>query len=151
MGIARAAARLFLPEAIAIGLSANATLNALKLKGLGYRRIEFLKDFREFKGLKASVDKFKNIRKDMYPDKGSFQKGYVPQGRKYSFMVKLSGFDAEGGVVKDTYVTIIGDANMRIADIEETARQEFGQLVSGGYLNATEAIVTSGVINEDQL
>ena len=151
MGLLRSQARILLPSFVAEGLTTTAALKQLKVMGLGYRRKEFLSDYRFFRGVEKSKDVFKYIRKNLYPSKDSYVSGKVYGGRQYQYTVKLEGFDNEGNWQSDNYVTLTSDGNRRIQDIEEDAKLLYGDIAGGGYINATNAIVEYGVINEDYI
>lgn len=151
MSLLRSQARVLLPSLIEQGMNTSKALNYLKGVGLGYRRKEFLSDFRFFKGVEKSKEVFKYIRKDLYPSQDSYVSGKVYGGRKYSYNVKLEGYDEEGNWQGDSYVTLTSDANRRIQDIEDDAKLLYGDIAGGGYINATTATVQYGVFNEDYI
>ena len=93
----RAFAQAFVKKAAIEGLSANATLDILRKVGLGYRRTDFLADFRLYKKIPKLSDTLKHIRKSYRPSKNMFLQPKKWMSRKYAFVTKFRVFKPETG------------------------------------------------------
>ena len=85
----RGIARTFFPSMIEQGLSSNQALGFLKDQGIGYRRQNFLDDWREFQGLELKKDTFKYIRKELKPTERSVTTTSENLSKEYSYTAKV--------------------------------------------------------------
>jgi len=70
-GTVRAQAQPYVAGLAASGISANQALAQLRELGLGYRRQDFLGDYRLYRGAEKAKDVGKYTRKDRYPGAAS--------------------------------------------------------------------------------
>ena len=92
-GSRRAQAQPFLTKLAAEGIAANEALRQLKEAGMGYRRTDFLADYRKVTGAEKAKDYAKHIRKDYYPTSAVITPTELNLKRKYHNYVNYSVFD----------------------------------------------------------
>lgn len=85
------------------GLSANKALEVLKSEGLGYRRQDFLNDFRVGLGRYEQAIKVRFVNRDAVPSEGILESQYHGTPDRYSFVFKASGYDPVSGEERDLY------------------------------------------------
>lgn len=99
----RGLARNLFPGFYERGISANQALRELQAAGLGYRRQDFLRDFRQGSGRYAQETRVKFVGPTNIPGEGILQPQYHGVPDRYSFVYKASGRDLETGEVRDQY------------------------------------------------
>jgi len=108
----------FIRSAIERGLGANETLELLQKQGLGYRRTDFLSDFRILKGAaeKGGLMKYVPYDKVMSPD--LYPQGSIYEPYNMLTTVRVEGYDAKTGKFKEFYVTLGHDQPVTRREIE---------------------------------
>jgi len=119
----RGLARTYIPSLFEQGLSANKALDFLKEQGLGYRRQDFLADWRETSGLKAKEDTFKYIRKDFKPTAATITITEESLSREYSYIFRITGRDSLTGETKELEWRYATDNLISIAEAESIAEE----------------------------
>lgn len=125
-GTARAMAQPFVEAMARIGLSANEALGRLREMGLGYRRKDFLDDYRTYLGKEKAKDVAKYIRKDRYPTEAVMVPDVRNLKNKYQSMIYYEYLDMETNTVKGKSFYIGHDEPLTVGTIEEIA----GKLIS---------------------
>lgn len=103
----RGLARNYLGGFLTQGYSANQTLRTLQDLGVGYRRTDFLADWREVAGKEAQKDVYKYLRKDLKPSVTSLVSTSESLSGEYAYFFKVKGIDRMTGesVEKDWRVS----------------------------------------------
>jgi len=125
-GTVRAMAQPFLEAFAAQGLSANEALRRLREMGLGYRRQDFLNDYRTYTGREKAKDVAKYIRKDRYPTEAVMFPDVRNLKNKYQSLIHYAYQDLRTGEVKTKSFYIGHDRPLTVGTIEEIA----GRLIS---------------------
>ena len=99
----RNAAQNLFPGFYERGLSANQALNALKEQGLGYRRQDFLNDFRVGESRYQNATRIKFVSGGNVPSESVLEPGYFGTPDKYSLVYKASGKDLATGEPKEQF------------------------------------------------
>ncbi len=120
-GSTRAQAQPFLVRMAAEGLAANEALRRLREAGLGYRRTDFLADYRKVIGAEKQKDVAKYIRKDYYPTSAVITPTELNLARKYHNYIRYDYKDLETLEVKSKTFIIADDKPLTIRQIEQTA------------------------------
>lgn len=136
----------FIRSAVARGLSANATLESLRAGSLGYRRTDFLSDFRELSTRAAVDERLRFVRRDRAPDPAELPEASTTILRRYSYEVRLRGFDPFSGEQQTRYVTVSSSDPLTREVIEDDALGflEVSEGDSGLPLGSPEALLISG-------
>jgi len=155
----RALARPFIMNAIGQGLSANKTLGVLRgitgpgfEKGLGYRRQDFLADFRILKGDAEFRQWFINAGKpETIPDRLIRERtSKIP--KKWIYKFKIHGYDREAQKEVDKFITIGSDTYLTtseargygLAKHEEFMRENKGYDFDFMYINVDDVYKHEG-------
>lgn len=93
----RGMGRTYLAGMVNKGLSANKALSNLKAAGLGYRRQDFLRDFKEWRRLGELKETFKYIPKSYKPTRGTITKTEESLQKEYSYIFDVKGKDSLTG------------------------------------------------------
>ena len=120
----RAFAQSFVKKAALEGLSANTSLGILRKVGLGYRRTDFLADFRLYKKIPKLSDALKHIRKSYRPSKGMFLQPKKWMSRKYAFTTKFKVFKPETGETFNISSRVSSDRILTRGGAERKAIQQ---------------------------
>lgn len=138
----RALARPFIFDAIDKGLSANKTLSMLRgitgpgyESGLGYRRQDFLADFRilkgsaEFRQWYINAGKPENIPSRLIKERPS----KIPKRWIYKF--RIHGYDREAEKEVDRYITVGSDTELTASEAMAYGQQKHEEFLRGarGY------------------
>jgi hypothetical protein len=121
-GTNRAKAQPFLEGMAARGISANEALRTLREMGLGYRRTDFLADYRTYTGREKAKNVAKYIRKDRYPTQATMVADVRNLKDKYQSHVVYSYIDRRTGEEKTDYLFIGSEKPMMVGEIESVAR-----------------------------
>jgi hypothetical protein len=143
----RAAARNLFPGFYERGISANQALRELQGQGLGYRRTDFLADFRQGLGTYTQATKVRFVSADKVPSEGILESLYHGVPDKYSLVFKATGTDSVTGEERDQYFFYHRNSLDTRANMESDARSWLeSQADKYGYL--TESVsLTEGYIN----
>ena len=85
------------------GLSANQALNILRDQGLGYRRQDFLNDFRVGENRYQGATRIRFVAGGNVPSESILEPDYFGTPDKYSFVFKAEGKDIATGEGKEQY------------------------------------------------
>jgi hypothetical protein len=86
---ARALAQSTVQRAAREGLGADRTLAALRSAGAGYRRQDFLADYRAAAGRERLVDPLRSLRRDRMPTEALMTAARRHQSQRYMYTVEL--------------------------------------------------------------
>ncbi len=145
----RGLARLYLEGFIKQGLGANATLRALREMGLGYRRSEFLRDYRLAKGIFEKKPAWKHIPKEKHPSENLFEYRPFRHGKKYTYIVQIEGQNIATGRYETGHATIISNRILTPSELEAMAPIAVGKSGSDRYENISEVLPIAGYINSN--
>jgi len=108
----------YIKSAAIKGLGANKTIEALKGIGLGIRRTEGLKQYREYAQIPAKADLLKYVRKSYRPSERLYtrQEGWMT--RDYRYTIAYQSVNLETGIVSTQHTRLISDNPMTIGEIE---------------------------------
>lgn len=120
-GTVRATAQPFLEAFAAQGLSANEALRRLREMGLGYRRQDFLNDYRTYTGKEKAKDVAKYIRKDRYPTEAVMTPDVRNLKNKYQSLIVYEYQDLRTGEIKTKNFYIGHDSTLMVGTIEQIA------------------------------
>jgi len=117
-------ARTFIPGMIQAGYSTRTALNLLKSEGLGYRRKEFLADWREFSGREAKKDVTKYIPKHLKPTSATMSVTTDNLSGQYSYVYEARGRDVVTGAPEKQYWRHTSDDLMTMEDVESIIEED---------------------------
>lgn len=115
--------KLKMPGAIAKGLSPTAFLWEMKSIGLGYRKTEFLADWREAAGKKLKVDRYKYVRRDRRPPVSAMIDVEWVMEQEYMYKLRIFTREAEGAPLVESFVNIRRDYPLTPAEQEAAVFQ----------------------------
>lgn len=135
-------ARRFIPAMIKQGLSQAAGLRMLQGQGLGYRKTDFLKDWRQFAGTEMKRDPLRAIPKKYRPTEATIQRAEYEQSKKFHYVYDVEGYDT---VLQKDVTDTITVASDDIISMEE-AQAEAERLADKYKIDIDVAkIIISGV------
>jgi len=105
----RGLARRFIPEMLQKGMSAGGGLRFLQGKGLGYRKTDFLRDFREMSGREMKRDPLKAIPKKFKPTWDTIEMAEYRQTAKLHYSYKITGYDKFKQANVEDWLTVASD------------------------------------------
>jgi len=119
----RGLARQFIPEMLRIGMSTSAGLNLLRSEGVGYRRQEFLADWRDFAGVAMKRDPLRAIPKKYRPTEATIQRTDFQQTKKFYYNYKIEGYDIITQEQTETFITVASDDILTMQEAEDEAER----------------------------
>jgi len=119
----RGVARRFIPEMLQNGWTTGRALNYLKAQGLGYRRTDFLLDWRQFSGQSRKRDPLKAIPKKYKPTWSTIEMSEYKQTAKLHYMYKIKGFDTFTGKDTEEWITVASDDVLTMQEAEDEAKR----------------------------
>jgi len=119
----RGLARRFIPEMIKLGMTTGGGLGLLRLEGMGYRRTDFLADWREFSGLARKRDPLRAIPKKYRPTEATIERTDYEQVKKFHYSYKVEGYDLVTQESVEDFVTVATDDIMTMQEAEEEAER----------------------------
>lgn len=141
LSYARAIGRSVIKSLFDAGYSANAGLNLLIREGAGYRRQDFLADWRELVSTAQKETFFSSMPDYVRPTRAMMTPKAFPVGEKYRYTFKVNLYDP---VTKETFenkpYSIGVDRILSVGEAEETLAvrletdTEKGLEYIGGYL-----------------
>ena len=144
-GSKRAMAQPFLDALAAEGLSANQALGRLREMGLGYRRTDFLEDWRTVTGKQKAKAAGKYVGLDRYPGTACEIVTNKYQRRKYNYVVNYKVTNLETGETELNHIIVASDERLTRRTIEQTAfdiitehLDEYGYSLDGLQYSHTE-------------
>jgi len=115
----RGLARNYLTPLINQGFNASQAHNMLQSLDLGYRRQDFLRDWKEFSRLSELKETFKYIPKDKKPTMGTITSTEESLTKEYSYIFDVKGKDSVTGREKFIHWRLATDDLMTLAEAEE--------------------------------
>lgn len=129
------------------GISANEALRELRDAGLGYRRQDFLNDFRLGESAWSQETKVRYVGLDKIPSEGILEPLYHGVPDRYSMVFKVSGVNTETGESDTRYFFYHRNSLESRRNMEQEAEEWFSSK-SEEYPFMVEAIqLTEGYIN----
>jgi len=119
----RGVARRFIPEMLQKGWTTGAALSYLKKEGLGYRRQDFLMDWRQFSGQERKRDPLKAIPKKYKPTWSTIQMSETRQAAKLHYSYRITGFDTFTQKETTEWITVASDQVLTMQQAEEEAKR----------------------------
>jgi len=119
----RGLSRRFIPEMLKAGMSATAGLKLLRSEGMGYRKTDFLADFRDFSGLAMKRDPLRAIPKKYRPTEATIQRTDIKQTKKFYYNYKVEGIDLYTGKPADDWITVASDNILTMEEAEAEAER----------------------------
>ena len=116
-------ARRFIPEMLRMGLSATSGLKMLQGQGLGYRKTNFLADWREFTGTERKRDPLRAIPKKYRPTEATIQRVEFEQAKKFNYEYQVGGYDFVQQKQVTEYITVASDDIMSMIEAEQEAQR----------------------------
>jgi len=119
----RGLARRFIPEMLQLGMSTSAGLNLLRSEGMGYRRTDFLSDWREAAGTERKRDPLRAIPKKYRPTEATIQRTDYKQIHKFNYNYKIKGYDPVLEKDVEEFMTVASDDILTMEEAEEAAQE----------------------------
>lgn len=119
----RGIARRFIPDMLRMGMTATAGLSMLRDQGIGYRRTDFLADFRDLAGVAMKRDPLRAIPKKYRPTEATIQRVNVKQLKKFHYSYKVEGFNMITQEDTETWITVASDTILTMQEAEEEAER----------------------------
>ena len=119
----RGMGRTYLAGLVDRGLSANASLKLLRMAGLGYRRQDFLRDYKEWRRLGELKETFKYIPKSKKPTVGTITRTEESLTKEYSYIFDVKGKDSLTGRDKIIHWRHSTDDLITLAEAEDIIDQ----------------------------
>jgi len=85
------------------GISAGAALNELQGQGLGYRRQDFLADFRQGQGVYDNSIRVRFVGENRTPSENILEGKYFGVPDRYSFVYKATGLNQSTSEIEEKY------------------------------------------------
>jgi len=119
----RGVARRFIPEMLQKGWTTGAALGYLKAQGLGYRRQDFLSDWRQFSGAERKRDPLKAIPKKYKPTWNTIEMSATKQAAKLHYSYRIEGYDTFTSKDTTEWITVASDQVLTMQQAEEEAKR----------------------------
>lgn len=129
------------------GLSGNAALNELRSAGLGYRRTDFLNDYRQDKEGYDQAVSIRNVNLDKIPSESKLEGLYHGVPDKYSLVFKASGVDNDTGEEREQYFFYHRDTLDTRRNMEKDASDWFNEQAERYGFEVEDIQVVAGYIN----
>lgn len=120
----RGLARTFLPMLVDARLSATKALGFLQEQNLGYRKTDFLEDWREVTGFEKKKETFKYIRKEYKPDVKTLTPTAENLSQEYSYIAKVGAQSKITGEIEYHEWRYATDKLISVAEAEEAITEE---------------------------
>ncbi len=143
----RALARNLFSSFYERNLSANAALQELRNEGLGYRRQDFLNDFRVDKSSFDQASSIRYVNLDKVPSEGILEGKYHGVPDKYSLLFEYSGIDPVTGDEKSGYFFYHRNSLDTRSSMEDDALEYIHTTTGGSGFDASTVRVIEGFIN----
>jgi len=119
----RGIARRFIPDMLRMGLTTTAGLNMLRDQGIGYRRTDFLSDWRDFAGLAMKRDPLRAIPRKYRPTEATIQRTDFKQVKKFNYSYRVEGYDIITKQDTVTWITVASDDILTMGEAEAEAQR----------------------------
>ncbi|MBA7577841.1 hypothetical protein ES708_19696 [subsurface metagenome] len=113
-----------LPKLIALGFSGRGAERFLMGQGIGYKREDFIKDWREAGDFEKKKDTFKYIRKDYRPDVKTQTLTSENLSKEFSYVAKVGAQSKITGEIEYHEWRYATDDLISIADAEAAIQEE---------------------------
>ena len=113
-----------LPKLIALGFSGRGAERFLMGQGIGYKREDFIKDWREAGDFEKKKDTFKYIRKDYRPDVKTQTLTSENLSKEFSYVAKVGAQSKITGEIEYHEWRYATDDLISIAEAEEAITEE---------------------------
>jgi len=124
----RGVGKTYISQLLERGLSANAALKWLQEMGAGYRRQEFLADWREAQGAQKARAIGKYVRKDRYPGSACIVETSVKLKERFQHRIVLQLIDITTGQrVEPGYMSFASNSIYTRGEIEAAALQKWNE------------------------
>ena len=134
----RELAQPFIKKAVNLGLGANETLRLLEKElGAGYRRTDFLSDYRLALGEQETWKGLRNINRDATPSDKSFKPIKPTWDERYEYRVRVTGIDDFTGERVTRYTSYRTDEKLTRNDLLARIVDRFGEGVKRGSASLT--------------
>ncbi len=143
----RAMARNQFAGFIERGFSANAALGELRALGLGYRRQDFLADYRLTQDALGQATRIRYVNLDKVPTEGILEPKYHGVPDKYSMVFRAEGTNLNTGEQEKRYFFYHRDTLSNRGSMEEDAASWFKEQGSGYELELDSVHLVEGYIN----
>lgn len=122
----RGLAQTFIRSAVSRGLSANAGLREYQAGGGKLRRIDWLRDFRQFLGVPARAQLLKYVRPDYRPSERLYTRVAGYQRTDYRYTVLVTTRNPETGVEFTFFNNVSSERPMTPGEASEEALSAVG-------------------------
>jgi len=119
----RGLSRRFIPEMLKAGMTATAGLSLLRSEGMGYRKTDFLADFRDFSGLAMKRDPLRAIPKKFRPTEATIQRVDIKQTKKFYYNYKVEGYNIISKEQTESWITVASDDILTMEEAEAEAER----------------------------
>jgi len=119
----RGVARRFIPEMLQQGWTTGRALGYLKAQGMGYRRTDFLSDWRQFSGQERKRDPLKAIPKKYKPTWDTIQMSETRQTAKLHYTYQVEGYDVFQQKKVTEWITVASDQVLTMEQAAEEAKR----------------------------
>lgn len=130
------------------GYTANRALDELRSMGLGYRRQDFLNDYRVGANRYEGATRVKFVGGANTPSESTLEPGYFGTPDKYSLVFKATGKDRVTGEVKEQFFFQHRNTLTSKNKMEADAAGWFGEDGQTYGLDAEDISLVEGYINE---
>ncbi len=146
-GAIRELARNLFPAFYERGLSANQALKQLREQGLGYRRQDFLSDFRQGEGAFSQYTKVRYVNEGKIPSEGILEGKYHGVPDKYSFLFRAEGEDPQTGDPTERYFFYHRGTLDTRGNMESEAAEWFSSKSDAYGIDVGRVAISEGYIN----
>lgn len=129
----------FIQKGIALGMPANEVLRDLRAAGLGYRRTDFLRDYRTLAELPAKAARISYTPKSYYVDVRNWTRAIRSYARPFTYTVSQRLTNLRLGVEFEFETSIQSSSPLRIMDVEARMRELVGRM-PGEYVSVVGPI-----------
>lgn len=130
------------------GLSANQALNILRDQGLGYRRQDFLNDYRVGESRYTGATRVRFVAGGNVPSESILEPDYFGTPDKYSFVFKATGKDIVSGEDKTQYFFQHRNSIANRQSMEDDARDWMDEETNTYGISIEDISLVEGYINE---
>jgi len=134
----RSRAQPFVQRLAAEGISANKALKILQEQGLGYRRSDFLADYRKYRNKEKVKDFAKYIRNDRYPTEAVAIDSPLSFKRKYNHLIEYEFINLDTGKKDKKYIYISDDDLNTVGTIKRQALDALSEKADRSRLRITK-------------
>ena len=117
----RGLARRFIPDMLKLGWTATKGLDFLRSEGVGYRRTDFLADWRDFSGRERKRDPLKAIPKKYRPTAATVSINEGLQRQKFNYNYNVKGYDTFAEKRVELGITVASETVLTMEEALEQA------------------------------